>query len=289
MNPTDLPPVIDAHVHFWDPALHQHDWLDAVPSLNGPRLPSDFVQLEGTAAVRGVIFVEAACHPAQSVSEADWVASLADREPRIVGIIAHAPLEQGADVRAHLETLARRPLVRGVRRLLQDESDPEFCLAPAFLEGTRALAEFGFTCDLCIRSNQLAVATELVRRCPQVSFVLDHLGKPEVRARRFEPWASQFSTLAGLPNVACKLSGLATEAEPGSWTAADVGPYLRHALACFGPDRVLFGSDWPVASLATPYARWLETVRHEAALAGPTTLRKLFSENAARIYRVQPR
>jgi L-fuconolactonase len=154
--------------------------------------------------------------------------------------------------------------------------------------GIRLLADHGFTADLCVRDRQLPEITDLVARVPQVTFVLDHLGKPAVRAGRLDPWREHLRRLAGHPNVVCKLSGLGTEADPARWRPGDLLPYLRHALAEFGPDRCLFGSDWPVATLATTYDRWVAVVLE--ALAGhPSAHRELvLSGTAARIYRLTP-
>lgn len=233
-----------------------------------------------------IIFVESGADPAQSLAEVDWISDLAESELRLKGIVAHAPLEKGNAVRAELEAFASRPLVKGVRRNLQGERDSEFCLRPEFVTGVYLLAEFGFTFDFCIRHEQLPSIAELVRRVPQVTFVLDHFGKPDARGKKKEPWATDLKALAASPNVVCKISGLTTEAEWKNWRPADLQFYFELALECFGFDRVLFGSDWPVATLATDYRRWLETVQDFLIVATETDLTKLFQTNAERIYRV---
>ena len=154
-----------------------------------------------------------------------------------------------------------RPLVKGVRRSLQGERDPGFCLRPEFVAGVMLLADWDFTFDLCLRHDQLAAATELARGVPQVTFVLDHFGKPDVRGKNPKPWAMDLNTLVALPNVVCKISGLTTEADWNNWKPVDLKIYFEQALELFGFDRVLFGSDWPAATLATSYERWIETVQ----------------------------
>ena len=149
-------------------------------------------------------------------------------------------------VHEELVALAQFPLVKGVRRNLQSETDANFCLRPDFIAGVHALAEFDFSFDLCVAHYQLPAVTELVRCCPEVCFILDHCGKPAIREQIFEPWAGQMILLAALPNVACKISGLLTEANLANWKASEVQPYVRHAIHCFGFNRVLFGGDWPV-------------------------------------------
>jgi L-fuconolactonase len=216
----------------------------------------------------------------------DWISGFAGNEPRLKGIVAHAPLEKGDTVRAELEALASRLLVKGVRRSLQGESDLAFCVQPEFVAGVRLLAEFGFTFDVCVRHEQLAAIAGLARSVPQVTFVLDHFGKPDVRGKRSEPWAGDLKALAALPNVVCKISGLTTEADWKYWQPAELAFYLHEALDCFGFDRVLFGGDWPVVTLAAEYDRWLEVVRGAFSFASEADRTKLFQTNAERIYRV---
>lgn len=280
------PVIVDAHVHWWNPAQLNYFWLKDLPALNRAFLPSDYSAASAHSNVSKIIWVECGCDPAQSLAEVDWISALAAQEPRLKAIVAHASLEKGETVRADLEHLAKRPLVRGVRRNLQGESDPEFCLRPNFIAGAARLADFGFSFDLCIRSNQLRCVTELARRVPQVSFILDHAGKPDIRNHQFEPWASDLKELAALPNVACKLSGLATEADWQHWQPDHLEFYFNHAIECFGYDRVLFGSDWPVATLATSYERWVETVQKFTTHARTADLDRLFRSNAERIYHV---
>jgi L-fuconolactonase len=194
-------------------------------------------------------------------------------------------LERGEAVREDLEILSRHPLVKGVRRNLQGEP-VDFLKQPGFIEGLKILPEFEFTFDLCVRAYQLPAATQLVRSLPQVTFVLDHFGKPSVRDNSFEPWASHLRALAEAPNVVCKISGLTTEANWTDWRPEDLAPYFNHTMACFGPQRLMFGSDWPVATLATSYDRWIETVLKLVPNINEPELAQLFQTNAERIYRV---
>lgn len=280
------PSIVDTHVHFWDPQHLRYAWLDALPELNRPFLPSDWAQAVGSLPIEKFIFVEGACESAQSLQEVRWIAEAAANEPRLAGIVAHAPLEKGSGVVKILEELARQPLVKGIRRILQGESDPEFCLQPSFVEGVQLLARFDFSFDVCIAAHQMPAVIELVRRCPQVRFLLDHLGKPAIREQRVEPWRGHLAELARLPNAWCKISGLVTEADHQAWNAADLAPYLEHALDCFGFDRVVFGGDWPVCTLATQYRRWVDTLLELLAGTPTTELTKLFHSNAERCYRL---
>ena len=278
--------IVDSHVHLWDPAQFRYTWLDGLPVLNRSFKAADFRAASASADVSKFIFVECGCEPSQSLAEVDWVENLAKDEPRLKGIVAHASLELGGEARPELEMLASHPLVKGVRRNLQSEPDPGFCLRPEFLAGVRLLIEFGFTFDLCLRHEQLPAATELARRVPEVTFVLDHLGKPDLRNKTFQPWANDLKALAAAPNVVAKVSGLTTEADWRNWQPADLKSYLNHALESFSPQRLMFGSDWPVMSLATHYQDWVETVRTQLPISKESDWLKLFQTNAERIYRV---
>jgi L-fuconolactonase len=279
-------PLIDTHVHLWEPGRLNYAWLAGVPALNRPHALAEFRRDCGGVAVVKWVFVQCECVPAQSQAEAEWVSGLAQRDPRLGGIVAQAPLEIGAAVAPALARLAALPLVKGVRRLLQAEADDAFCLRPDFVRGVQLLPQFGLSFDLCIFHRQLANVIQLVRRCPEVSFVLDHIGKPDIKAGRLDPWRTELRELAALPNVTCKLSGLVTEADWAAWTPADLQPYLDHVLACFGADRVMFGGDWPVSTQATDYPRWVATL--DAALGGCSRdeRHRIYVRNAERVYRV---
>jgi L-fuconolactonase len=275
-------PIIDAHIHLWDPARLRYPWLGSVPAIAQCHTLDDFATATNGLTVVRRVFVQCECDPVQAREEVTWVAAMEG----IDAIVAFAPLELRKLAATELEWLASQPKVRGVRRILQSESVVDFCLQPSFVEGVRALARYGFTFDLCIRRNQLEAATELVRRCPDVTFVLDHLGKPAIKDRLLEPWCAQLTQLAEQPNVVAKLSGLATEANAAAWTLEDLRPYVEHAIACFGWERVLFGGDWPVVELAGGYPRWTAAVATLIGKATPAQRRAMLYDNAARVYRL---
>ena len=278
--------IVDAHVHFWNPAKLDYPWLAGVPELNRAFLPADYSAAAKTANIGKMVFVECGCAAAQSIDEVRWVSEIAAHEPRLKGIVAQAPVELGVRATGELTTFGKNPLVKGVRRNLQGETDAYFCLQPDFIAGVRALAKYHFTLDLCIAQRQLPAVTQLAARCPEISFILDHCAKPAICEQQLDPWRQHLRDLAVLPNVACKISGLVTEANPMRRSASDLQPYVRHALDCFGFDRVLFGGDWPVCQLATPFENWLAALKTMLAGESETNWKKLFQTNAERIYRV---
>jgi L-fuconolactonase len=234
----------------------------------------------------GIVFVESAVDLAHSLDEVRWVETFAATGGRIAAIVAQVAVDRGAETEAALAALAGHARVRGVRHIIEKHPEPDYCVRPAFVDGVRRVGERGWSFDLCVRPAQLPACIALVRACPETTFVLDHAGKPDIRRGALDPWRAYIVELARLPNVVCKLSGLVTEAEPASWTPAVLQPYVDHLLSCFGPARLLFGSDWPVVNLAADYRRWLETALELLGELSATERAAVMSENARRIYRL---
>jgi L-fuconolactonase len=279
-------PIVDTHLHIWNPRYLRYPWLDDIPLLNKPYLLEDYNKATGPVEVERMVFLQCECEPSQFMQEAAWVTEQAQIDPRIQGIVPWAPLEQGDAARVHLETLARNPLIKGVRRIIQFEPDPEFCLQPDFVRGVQALADYGLSFDICIHEGQMANTVKMVAQCPDVQFILDHIGKPQIRNHLMEPWRTELTKLAAFPNVWCKMSGLVTEADHKQWTPQDLRPYIDHVMETFGFDRVMYGGDWPVAYQATEYPRWVSTLEEAVSGASEAELRKLFHGNAIAFYRL---
>lgn len=272
--------LVDAHVHVWDPAAREHAWLASHPTLRRRFVPSDLDP--GRHGLLAMVVVEADRRDEEGLDEVAWISALAGRDPRIRAIVAFAPLEQGERVAGHLAALARFPLVAGVRRLLQDE--PAALMAdPAFVAGVRRLGPAGLTFDACVTHAQLPALTRLARGCPDVTFVLDHLGKPDVRGARLDPWRADLRALAGRPNVVCKLSGLTAEAS-AAWTGADVAPFLSHALDAFGPARCMLGSDWPLVTETASHERWTDAVLARLTSLSAGERRDVLARTAGAVY-----
>jgi len=281
-------PIVDTHVHLWDPLSGQiqYPWLDQVPELKKRFLVDEYDRACGPVRVERIVFLQ--CDPIEEHNdrEVEWVTSLAQADSRLQGIVAGAPVEKGGQVRGYLERIAANKLVKGVRRIVQSERDPEFCLRPGFVAGLQELPEYGLTFDICINHVQMQSTVTMVRECPNVTFILDHIGKPDIRNGTLEPWKTHLKALSELGNVWCKVSGVATEADHESWTTADVRPYIDHVLECFGFGRCMFGGDWPVATLATDYPRWVEALQSVVRGCSEAELRKLFRDNAIEFYRL---
>jgi L-fuconolactonase len=272
--------IVDAHLHFWDPMARHHDWLAAHPPLLRRFGPDDLDA--GHQDVVAAVVVQADCRDEEALDEVRWIAGLADGRPLVRGIVAYAPLHRGVDARGALEAVAAEPLVVGVRRLLQGEP-PDLLQAPELVDGVRLLADVGLPFDLCVTDDQLRAVADLVAACPDVSFVLDHLGKPAIAAAALDPWREDLARIAAHPNVVCKLSGLTTEAGPG-WDAAVLQPYLDHALEVFGPGRCLVGSDWPVVTLTATVETWFDVVIAALDPCTPGERDAVLSGNARALY-----
>ncbi len=279
-------PIIDSHLHVWDPAIIDYPWLAQVPSLQRPFLLEDYNRSCGQVQIESMVFLQCEAVFSQALKEAQWVAGLAKSDPRIKGIVAWAPIEKGEGCNASLDDLASIPLVKGIRRILQQEEDAGFCLRPGFIEGLQLLPKYGWSFDICISHHQMSQIIPMVRQCPEVHFILDHIGKPGIKDHIHEPWRTEIRALSELPNVCCKMSGLVVEADMQNWTREDLKPYIDHVIECFGFDRILFGGDWPVVSQAAVLTEWVDAL--DSALAGCSQqeLEKLYRSNAGSFYKL---
>jgi L-fuconolactonase len=273
---------IDSHMHFWDRDLMPYGWLHEVPSIWDRHVPQTLHAEAGGDLPEKIVFVECG---APWLDELKWVERLAAGEPRIRGIVAKMTVNAGVQTAADIAEVRNHPLVRGVRHHFEHDG-VDYCARPEFIAGVRRLAAAGLSFDICCKHPQLPAVIELVRSCPDTRFILDHAGKPGIRAGVLDPWREHIRALASMPNVACKLSGLVTEADTQHWSTGDLNPYVSHLLETFGPPRLLFGGDWPVAKLASGYLRWLDTVREMLAHLSKAEQAAIFRENAARVYRI---
>lgn len=274
---------IDAHQHFWRFREAELAWIDdSMTPLRRDFLPPDLhAELERNG-VDACVAVQARA----TLEETRWLLELARQHPFVRGVVGWFDL-RAEDVDEQLAELAGDPLFVGVRHLLQDEPEDDYMLGADFRRGLAALGRHDLAYDLLILPRHLPIAHQLVEQLPEQRFVLDHLAKPRISEGALEPWARDLRALAELPNVCCKVSGLVTEAAE-DWMRDDFGPYLDTAFDAFGPERLMFGSDWPVCLLAAEYAQVLGLVERHASRLSTAEREALFGGTAARVYRLPP-
>lgn len=281
--------IVDAHLHIWDPARIALSWQAGNALMARPYHVEDYARDTQGLDIEAMVFIEAFVDPGHFAAEVAFVEEEARRDPRIRAIIAQASVEQGRRVLDFLGPLKdHHGLLRGVRRLIEFDPDPEICLRPSFIEGVRALEELGLSFEINVHHTQMAAALDFARQVEHVPLILDHCGKPGIRDQLFEPWARHIAALARLPNVHCKLSGLTVEADRERWTVQDLAPYVEFVVGAFGFDRLIFGGDWPVCLAATTMKRWVDAL--DLILKGSTRaeLERLYRDNALAFYRLGP-
>lgn len=272
-------PRLDSHQHFWrfDPA--RDTWItDEMRAIRRDFLPGDLAPLLMSCRIDGCIAVQAD----QSLAETQFLLDLARRHSFVKGVVGWVDL-RSADLDATLDGLGEEPLLRGVRHVAQAEAD-DFLARDEVIRGIDRIGRAGLTYDILIVERQMPAALALTARLPNQPFVLDHLGKPAIREGRLEPWAGHLRELARRPNVCCKLSGLVTEADWTRWQDGDLRPYLDVALEAFGPDRLMFGSDWPVCLVVAPYERVFAVMADYASALSETERDAIFGGTASRAY-----
>ena len=277
--------IVDAHHHLSDPGARRHAWLDPLPQLRRPFGIREFGQLTAQHAVTASVLVQVLA----SAAETEEFLALAGRTPLLAGVVGWADLTAPGigDELARLGQLPGGDHLVGIRHLIQGEPDPDWLGRPDVRRGLRAVRDAGLAYDLLIRPGQLPAAIAVAQDLGDVRFVLDHGAKPDIAHGQREPWSTLIGQLAAAPNVSCKVSGLVTEAGPG-WKPAQITPYADRLLDCFGPGRLMFGSDWPVCTLAAGYGDVLQLAI--TALAGRLSqaeLTGLLAGNAARCYRLR--
>lgn len=274
--------VIDAHQHFWRFNPARDAWItDDMSAIRRDFLSGDLAPVLDACGVDATIAVQAD----QSEAETEFLLGLAEGNPRIAGVVGWVGL-RAADVEKRLEHFSHFKKLRGVRHIAQAEADDRFLARPEFVRGVGHLKSFGLTYDILIFPRQLPAAIELVGKLPGQKFVVDHLAKPAIAAKKIEPWAGMMREIATHPNVYCKLSGMVTEADWKNWKAADFEPYLDVVFDAFGPERLLFGSDWPVCLVAASYAQVKDIVESYVDRHAPKAREAIFGENVKRFYQV---
>jgi L-fuconolactonase len=292
-------PILDTHQHLWDLSKFRLTWTDAAPSLAHNFLTSDYLAATQGLNVVKAIYMEVDVDPAQQVAEAEMIIELCQRDdnPTVAAVISGRPAER--EFGDYIRRFRASPYIKGVRQVLHGPGTPAgYCLQPQFVQNIQLLGDLGLRYDLCLRPAELGDAVKLVDQCPNTQFILDHCGNanfyivageagdPASAPHTRQQWLDDIAALAARPNVVCKISGIIASARPGDWTASDLAPTINHCLDSFGPDRVVFGGDWPVCTLGAPYASWVNALKIVIRNRREEEQRKLLHDNAARIYGV---
>jgi L-fuconolactonase len=274
---------IDAHQHFWIYNQRECDWIDeAMASIRRNFLPADLKPQLEKNGFQGSILVQVR----QTLEETHWLLKLAEDNPFILGVVGWVDL-RSPRLRAELESFAGKPKLVGIRHIVQSEPD-DFLRQPDFLRGISILEEFDLAYDLLIYTKHLPITAEFVRRFPLQRFVLDHLAKPPIKSGSVDVWARGIRELASFQNVFAKVSGLVTEGDWQNWKPEDVRPYLDVAFECFGPSRLMFGSDWPVCTVAASYRQVANLVKDYLSKYAAEEREAVLGGNAAKFWRLKP-
>lgn len=291
-------PIIDTHQHLWDLNKFRLPWLAKEKQLRRTFATEDYLKATRGLDVVKAVYMEVAVQPSQQLAEAEHVIELCRRpdNPTVAAVIGGRP---GADdFRQYITRFKESPYVKGVRQLIDD---PGQFLDERFVRGIRLLGELGMSFDLCLPPTRLRAASKLVDRCPHTRFILDHCGnadpvafrspdKPDADAQARKPqhdadqWRRDIARLAERRHVVCKISGIVARAAKGTWTPDDLAPIIDHCLGAFGPERVIFGSDWPVCTRVASLRQWVEALKEVIQDRSPAQRRKLLHDNAAHFY-----
>src|SRR5262245_31541300 len=284
--------IIDTHQHLWDLEQLSYSWTANRPELDRSFRLNDYYEATRGLTITKSVHVEADVDEKFMLEETLHVLSLARSDDNPIAGVVAAVRPEYDNFRSYLDRIAGNRLLKGVRRILHTEPD-EISTTTTFVENVKSLEDYGLTFDICVLARQLPQAIKLVKQCPNIDFILDHCGNPNLRsdagAGEFERWREALREIAGFPNVVCKISGIVVNTDPTGrprWTAETLRPAVEHVIACFGWDRVMFGSDWPVCSLAASFKQWVEALSLLTQDADAESRRKLFYENAVRVYRL---
>ena len=275
--------IVDAHHHFWDPSTADYPWLsDELATIRRAFGPSDLAPELEAAGVEATVLVQTR----SSLDETVEFLATAAETTFVHGVVGWVDLTDHAvaDVIARLRDGRGGDRLVGIRHQAHDELDPKWLVRDDVIRGIEAVGRADLVYDLLVRPRELPAALALARRLPDVRFVIDHLAKPPIASAKLEPWAERMTAFRELEHVACKVSGMVTEAHWSSWSRRDLQPYVDHVLDVFGPDRLLFGSDWPVCLLAGTYSEVVDAARETLAKLSDSDRSKVFGGTAEAVY-----
>jgi predicted TIM-barrel fold metal-dependent hydrolase len=277
--------IVDTHQHLWDLGRFRLPWITRESPLNRNFLMRDYLEATRGLNVVKAVYMEVDVAPDQQAAEADYILGICRRgdTPTVAAVISGRPASDR--FAAYLDRFRRQRHLKGVRQVLHTAATPAgYCRAREFVRGVRLLGARGLSFDLCMRSPELPDAAQLIEACPDTRFILDHCGNANVQARDRTQWQRDLERVARFRNVVCKVSGIVASARPGRWTAEDLAPIVNHTLSTFGLERVMFGGDWPVCTLAATYRQWVEALRTIVRERPDADQRRLYHDNAVRFY-----
>lgn len=282
---TDMIPIVDTHQHLWDLTRFRLPWIKEGAPLARSFLMTDYLNATAGLNVVKAVYMEVDVAPEQQSAEAQYIIDICKRgtTPTVAAVISGRPASEG--FQRYLDPFKGSPYIKGVRQVLHNPDVPAgYCLGADFIRGIRLLGERGLSFDICVRPGELQDAAKLIDACPNTRFILDHCGNANVQAQDNVQWKRSMAGVAQRKNVVCKVSGIVVSAKPGAWSADDLAPYVNHTLEVFGPDRVMFGGDWPVCTLTATYKQWVEALKTIVRDRSEQEQRKLFHDNAVRFY-----
>jgi predicted TIM-barrel fold metal-dependent hydrolase len=277
--------IIDTHQHLWDMDLFSFSWCKDIPLLNRSFRMQDYIQAIHNSGIEKSVHLEADVDEPYMLDETRYILGLAEAQDNPLEAVVACARPEKDGFREYLDQITGRPALKGIRRVLHTQPD-DVGRSQRFIENISILPSYGLSFDVCVLARQLPIAINLVRRCPGVTFILDHCGVPQVKERALDPWRQHFREISACSNVSCKISGLVAYADHDNWTPEDLRPFVEHTIECFGWDRVMFGSDWPVCTQSATLKRWVETLSLLIRSAPEAEQKKLFYDNAARTYRL---
>jgi L-fuconolactonase len=282
---TAMIPIVDTHQHLWDLTKFRLPWIkEGSPLARSFPMPDYLSATAGLNIVKAV-YMEVDLDPEQQTAEAQYILDVCKRgnTPTVAAVISGRPASEG--FKKFLEPFKGSRYIKGVRQVLHNPDIPAgYCLSANFIKGIRLLGELGMSFDICVRPGELLDAAKLIDACPDTRFILDHCGNANVQAPDHSQWTRDIAAVAKRKQVVCKVSGIVVSAKPGAWSVDDLAPIVNHTLEVFGPDRVMFGGDWPVCTLAASYKQWFEALKTIVHDRSEPEQRKLFPDNAVRFY-----
>ena len=280
-------PIVDTHQHLWDTKRFRLPWIEPDTPLAKNFLIEDYLQATAGLNVVKAIYMEVDVDPAQQQAEADYITEVCQsgKTPTVAAVVSGRPASENFANYARQFRDSR--YIKGIRQVLHNKGTPAgYCLDKRFIAGIQSLGELGLSFDLCMRAEGLQDAVKLIGACPKTSFILDHCGNAKVGTKDLSQWKRDIAVVAKHDHVVGKISGIVASAKPGQWRPDDLAPIINHTLEVFGPDRVMFGGDWPVCTLGATYKEWLTALKTIVHDRPESDQRKLFHDNAVRFYKL---